>query len=248
MSLDLERRQKLEIEFWRDAPGESPQADSLSNLNNKIGDADVLLACLARHRDRVAARGRVLELGAGQGWAACFYKRLFPDAHVTATDISEFAVQSLPKWERLLQVKIDAAYACRSYETREADASLDQVFCFASAHHFVAHRRTLREIARVLKPGATAFYFYEPATPRWLYPAARWRVNRKRPQVPEDVLITAELRRLAVESGLALEVDYFPSLHKRARLERTYYLLLGRLPFLQRMVPATANFVFTKPP
>ncbi len=243
---NIEAKQKIEIEFWRNSKDESPESDSIHNIVNKVSDAGVFLDCLKRYQNKLAVDGKVLELGAGQGWASCVYKRMFPKAHVTATDISEFAVMSLPKWERLFEVKVDNWYACTSYETNEQDASLDGIFCFASAHHFLAHKRTLHEISRVLKPGKMAIYFYEPATPKYLYRPAYWRVNRKRPQVPEDVLITSELHRLARLNGLTLEVDYYPSLIKRGAFETVYYFILGRLPILQRILPCSAIFIFTK--
>ncbi|HEV7703729.1 MAG TPA: methyltransferase domain-containing protein, partial [Gemmatimonadaceae bacterium] len=137
-------------------------------------------------------------------------------------------------------------YACRSYDIPEADASLDQIFCFAAAHHFVAHRRTLAEFKRVLKPGGKAFYFYEPATPRYLHAAAKKRVNLKRPHVPEDVLIPSKIRQIAEETGLDCRIDYFPTYKGRGATATAYYLVLGRLRFLQPMLPCTANFTFTK--
>ena len=243
---DIEAKQKIEVEFWRDSKDESPEADSIYNVVNKVSEARVFLDCLNRHQEKLTSNGKVLELGGGQGWASCLYKKLFPNAHVTATDISEFAVMSLPKWERLFEVRIDDSYACTSYRVNESDASLDQIFCFAAAHHFLAHKRTLREISRVLKPGGKALYFYEPATPKYLYSMAYWRVNKKRPQVPEDVLITSELRKLAREIGLDFHVDYYPSLIKRGPFETVYFFVLGRIPFLQRILPCTANFIFTK--
>lgn len=244
--LDIEAKQKIEIEFWRDSKDESPGADSISNIVNKVSEAGVLLDCLNRHQEKLTSNGRVLELGGGQGWASCIYKKLFPNAHVTATDISEFAVMSLPKWERLFDVTVDNSYACKSYEINEIDASLDQIFCFEAAHHFLAHKRTLREISRALKPGGKAFYFHEPVTPRWLYSPAYWRVNRKRPEVPEDVLILPRLRELAHEMGLDLHVDYYPSLIRRGPFEAAYYFVLGRIPLLQRILPCSANLIFTK--
>lgn len=243
---DIEATQKIEIEFWRGSKDESPEADSIYNIVNKISDTGVLLDCLNRHRAKLTSDGRALEIGGGQGWASCVYKKQFPNAHVTATDISEYAIMSLPKWERLFEVKIDNSYACTSYEIHESDASLDQIFCFAAAHHFLAHKRTLREIFRVLKPRGKAFYFHEPATPKYLYSLAYWRVNRKRPQVPEDVLITPELRKLAREIGLDLHVDYYPSIIKRGAFETVYFFVLSRIPFLQRILPCSAIFIFTK--
>ena len=98
---DIEAKQKIEVEFWRHSKDESPEADSIYNVVNKVSEARVFLDCLNRHQERLTSNGKVLELGGGQGWASCLYKKLFPNAHVTATDISEFAVMSLPKWERL---------------------------------------------------------------------------------------------------------------------------------------------------
>lgn len=244
--LEIEAKQKIEIEFWRNSPDESPAADSIYNIVNKISDAGVLLDCLNRHQEKLTRNGKVLELGGGQGWASCVYKKMFPNAQVTVTDISEFAVMSLPKWERVFGVRIDNSYACTSYEINEMNASLDQIFCFAAAHHFLAHKRTLREISRVLKPGGKAFYFHEPSTPRWLYSPAHWRVNRKRPEVPEDVLIISKLRELAHEMGLDMHVDYYPSLIKRGSFETAYYFVLSRIPLLQRILPCSVNLIFTK--
>jgi SAM-dependent methyltransferase len=111
----------------------------------------------------------------------------------------------------------------------EKDGSLDQIFAFAAAHHFLAHDKTLKEISRVLRPGGKAFYFYEPVTPKFFYRLAHWRVNRKRPHVPEDVLITSRLQELAFKNGLDMQIDYYPSTTKRGVFETFYfYLLLKR--------------------
>jgi SAM-dependent methyltransferase len=243
---NIDLNQQVEIEFWRNAEGESPESNSLQNIINKLIDANTLVDCLERYRDQLSESGRILELGGGQCWGSCVYKRLYPKAHITGTDISPFAVQSLPKWERVLDVKLDNSYACKSYEIPEGDASLDQIFTFAAAHHFVAHRRTLAEFKRVLKPGGKAFYFFEPATPKYLHAAAKKRVNLKRPEVPEDVLIPSKIREIAEAMDLECRVDYFPTYKGRGATATAYYLVLGHLPFLQSMLPCTANFTFTK--
>lgn len=244
--LGIEEKQKVEIEYWRDSASEAPDVDSLENIVDKMSEARVFLDCLSRYRDQLATRGRVLELGAGQGWASCIYKRRFPSVEVTTTDISPYSIMSLPKWERMLGVQVDNSYACLAYDTQEESGGTDQVFCFAAAHHFLAHRRTLVELKRILKPGGRVFYFYEPATPKYLYRAAFWRVNRKRPEVPEDVLIVPKLRQIARELGLQLNVDYYPSLLKRGAFETLYYLVLSKVPLLQRLLTCSANFVFIK--
>jgi SAM-dependent methyltransferase len=244
--LRIEDKQKIEIEYWRDSQAEAPTVYSLENVVDKMSEARVLLDCIFRHRSELISTGRVLEIGAGQGWASCLYKQMFPSVHAVTTDISQYSIMSLPKWERIFDVTIDESYSCKSYETNEEASSIDQIFCFAAAHHFLAHRRTLLEIKRVLKPGRSAFYFYEPATPSYLYRAAYWRVNRKRPEVPEDVLIVPKLRKIARDVGLSLRVEYYPSLLKRGAVETVYYLALAKIPILQRILTCSANFIFTK--
>lgn len=245
---ELSSKQNIEIEYWRNSEHESPEANSIHNIVNKMTDAEVFLDCLNRYHEHLVNIGKVLEMGAGQGWASCIYKLTFPNTHVTATDISEFAIASINKWERLLETNIDNYYSCKSYETNEANNSINLIFSFAAAHHFLAHNRTLKEINRILKPNGKAIYFHEPATPRYLYRIAYWRVNRKRPQVPEDVLITSEIRKLAIQNGLHLQVDYYPSLMKRGAFETLYFFILGRIPVLQKILPCSAIFIFTKKP
>lgn len=244
--IDIEERQRIEVMFWKSSKEQNPEANSLRNVVNKVSDAGVFLDCIDRHFGHLPSKGRILELGGGQGWASCVYKKIFPESHVTSTDISKYAVLSLHKWERFFEVKIDKSYACKSYETEEQDNTLDLIFCFAAAHHFLAHKRTLLEITRILKPGGKAIYFYEPITPRFFYSLAYWRANKKSPEVPEDVLITSKIRRIASDCGLDLHVDYYPSLIKRGAIETLYFFILGHFQFLQRLLPCTANFVFTK--
>ena len=245
---ELAKARTIEIEYWRDAEHERPDVDSIHNIVNKMAEAAVLLDCLARCAPALSTTGRVLELGGGQGWSACVYKRLHPGAHVTTSDLSPFAVASRHRWERLFDVRLDGAYDCPSDAIPEADGALDCVVAYAAAHHFRAHRRTFRELHRVLRPGGWALYLYEPSPPAALHRMAAWRVNRKRPEVPEDVLRTRELLDLARREGLEADVVHYPSTLRRGPAETLYYCLLGAVPFLQRALPCTANYIFTRPP
>ena len=246
MTLEIAEKQKIEVEFWKNSKHESPTADSVYNIVNKMSEAKIWLSCLDEYQDILVDTGRVLELGAGQGWASCLYKKKFPNVESIVTDISKYAIASLGKWEHILKIKIDKSYACKSYEIQEEDNSVDQIICFAAAHHFLSHKKTLKEIHRVLKPGGKAFYFYEPCSSRLMYRPAFYRVNRKRPEVPEDVLITDELRKIAQTVGLDFQIDYYPSLQLRGAVETIYFFILGKFTFLQKLLPATGNFIFTK--
>jgi SAM-dependent methyltransferase len=250
MTIDrLDSLQQREINYWRDSEHEGPDSDSVQNIINKLSDVPVFVDALQRYEPLFSRPGplRVLELGGGQGWSTCLIKRLHPSAHVTLTDISPYAVQSAPKWEAIFQTKLDAAYACYSYDIKESSDSVDVAYCFAAAHHFRAHRRTLTELHRILRPGGTALYLYEPTCPRFLHGLAHRRVNRIRPAVEEDVLIWRHLLDIAREVGLGARVDFHPSTIRRRPVPAIYYAALSLFPFLCRLVPCTANFVFTKP-
>lgn len=240
-------KQAIEIKFWKNSIQERPEANSADNIINKVSDAAIFLDCVKKYLDKILKEGKVLELGGGQGWAACLLKRLYPKASITLTDISKYAIASLYKWEKIWDVKLDNKYACKSYKTKEIDGSIDIIFCFAAAHHFLAHRRTIMEISRILKPGGKAYYFYEPTSPNFFYWIAYKRVNNKRPHVPEDVLIPSKIVQLAKESNLNLKVDYYPSLINRGPKETLYYYFLNNFNFLQKLLPCTANFTFIKP-
>lgn len=245
-SHDLAERQRIEIQHWNLSPTEGPDSDLLTNFLKKSGDASILLDLVGRYRSIFENARTVVEVGAGVGWAACIVKRLFPEARVVATDISKDAIASVWKWEYLCQTKLDSAYPALSYQLAEAGNSVDLVFCFASAHHFGAHRRTLREIARVLKSGGTCLYLYEPSCPRYLHSLAYRRVNRIRPSVPEDVLVYNKIASLGNEVGLQCRRDFYPNVLNRRPAPLLYYTLLARARFLCRLLPCTANYEFAK--
>lgn len=246
MKTEYSTREQVEIDFWRDDPDERPGADSIENQIDKGADALVFVTALKRLGLPIGDSPRCLELGGGQGWASCVLKRLRPNAHVIATDISEHAVASKDRWERIYNVKLDGAFACKSDAISVGDGDLDFVFCFAAAHHFEQQDATFRELFRVLAPGGVAAYLYEPTSPRLLYRWAYKRVNAKRPEVPEDVLVPCRLSDLAGRHGFSTSVNYWPSTLKRAGMAAPYYTALSVLPFLCPLFPCTANFVFRK--
>ncbi len=99
----------------------------------------------------------------------------------------------------------------------------------------------------MLTPEGSCFYFYEPSCLAYLHKVAHWRVNRKRPSVPEDVLRYKKIQALAYEAGLDCLLNFYPSLIHRGPLEGVYYGVLSKARILQRVLPCTINYHFKKP-
>lgn len=240
--MDLAEKEQQEIDVWKAHRGSL----NVDTLIQKMKEAESFARELGRYESTFQQATSVLELGAGQAWGACIVKQRFPHLHVFASDISEHAIACAPAWERIFDVKLDRVLPCRSYDIPLDARCLDLVYCYSAAHHFMAHRRTLREIHRVLRPGGQCLYLYEPACTKFFYRLARWRVTRKRTEVQEDVLIYPKLCRIAREFGFETRVDFRPVYQNRGLLETNYYFLLSNLPALQAVLPACANFVFAK--
>ncbi len=241
-----DEREAVEREFWSHSNDERPGVESVRVLAWKLAESRVFLEKLESFHERFAAAKVIVELGAGQGWASCIVADQFPDAVVLTTDIATDALRSNPWWQRVIGACPTGSSAMRSSETALRDASADLVFVFAAAHHFADHQATLSEIRRVLKPGGCAVYLHEPACKRWLYPLAYRRVNNKRVEVPEDLLL---LDRVVEQAGLAgplATVIPAPTTTFRGEIETIYYAILKRVSLLQRMLPCTVDIVFEK--
>ena len=242
MAQSIEEIQRVELSLW----DQLRDQDWLSNLSNKLSELRWLQPRFAFHDRKFREASNVLELGGGEGWSSCVLKRLYPDLHVTASDISDSAINGIGKWERIFESTVDARFACKSYSVPLPDNSVDIIFSFQAAHHFRLHEETLKEVARLLRPGGVCMYLQEPSCRRYIYPLAHWRVNHKRPECPEDVLILERMRKAATDLGFRLEVIYNTMTVNRGVVEGVYYKTLSLFPALCQWVPCTADFIFTK--
>lgn len=238
----VEEMQSTEIAVWDQLKSQ----DWLDNLANKLSELRWLLPKLSFHEKRFRDASSVLELGAGEGWASCVVKHLYPGVSVAASDISESAISGIGKWERIFECTVDARFPCKSYAVPLPDSSVDLIFTFQAAHHFILHMETLREAARLLRPGGTCLYLNEPSCRKFIHPLAKWRVNRKRPECPEDVIVLEDIKKIASILGFKLEVNYSTETVNRGVIEGVYYKLLSTFPVLCRWLPCTADFIFTK--
>ena len=130
----------------------------------------------------------------------------------------------------MFDVKVDEARAAKSYETGLADSSVDLVFAFASAHHFVLHRKTFAELARILRPGGVALYLYEPSVRSWAYPLARGadapHANRRLRRRTEPGADPGPVKA----AGLTAEMDLWPTMIGRGPLGVLYNGAADRHP------------------
>jgi SAM-dependent methyltransferase len=243
MGQSIEEIQRIELEVWDHLKNQ----DWLDNLSNKLSELRWLLPKFSLYEKKFRTARFVVELGGGEGWASCVVKRLYPEARVAASDISESAISSIGKWERIFESTVDERFPCKSYEVPLPNESVDLIFTFQAAHHFRLHEDTLREAARILRPGGSCIYLHEPSCRKYIYPLAHWRVNRKRPECPEDVLCLEDMRRAAAKAGLDLEVRYSTETFNRGVVEGVYYKALSIFPVFCQLLPCTADFIFSKP-
>lgn len=250
-SRNLSTSDEKELTFWANDPGEGPDADIFENT---IYKSRVMLTFRSAHPFmQIKGDERVLEVGAGQGWASVMLKRRFPQCYVVASDVSPHALQVTAKYETLMRAQIDEKWACSGAELPVADQSFDVVFCFAAFHHFVIGDRynsTLREMIRVLRPGGRVVLLYEPTSPKFLYKMMNAFVNKKRAanaEVDEDVVVLAKLSEAAAASKADLTFEYFPEFQQRlGPLSTFYYFALSKISLLQRVLPCSVNFRFVK--
>lgn len=222
---------------------------SMEHKIHRAAEMRVFLEKMDKFDEYIRSARDVLELGGGYCWASCMVKWRYPQTSVTGSDIAPDAFSSTPFWERMFGVKIDSQIVCKSYDTGLPDASQDLIFVFAAAHHFGRHRSTLKELARILRPGGTALYLHEPACPPIWYPLAYRRANNGvlGYGVPEDLLLTEKIARFSADAGLEMILHKDVTTTNRGPVQGIYYLILSRIPLLQRLMPCSVDLVFRKP-
>lgn len=245
--MNLAEKEAIEINHWNISQYESPSTFSMQSIIYKLSEARVFWTKLQKYSSFFDSGKTILEIGAGQGWAGSLLKQHYPEKKVIVSDISPYAIDVVSRWENFFHISLDGKIVCRSYEIPRENNSLDIVFCYASAHHFVEHEKTLKEVYRVLKKGGHLLYLYEPSCQKYIYPLAYWRVNKKRPAVPEDVLVYKDMIQMSKRVGFETSDFFFdPTVINRGPVEALYYSVLYKIGFLKHVLPCTADYVFKK--
>ncbi len=243
--MNLQEKEQKEINFYKDSEHENPRNFTIPNLCNKMAEARIFLEKLCKYEKEFLKANTILELGAAQGWASCIVKKTYPHKNIYVSDISPYALASVPQWERIFTVALEKKITCRAQDIPLESASVDLIFCFQSAHHFVEHEKVLAEVYRILKRGGKAIFLYEPSCNRFVYPLARKRVVAK--NSVEDLLEYKKMQEIASRVGFSkAEVEFYASTTNRQFLAMCYYGTLMQIPFLRKILPCTADYIFTK--
>jgi SAM-dependent methyltransferase len=163
--------------------------------------------------ERLTPGSVVLELGADVGWASSLL--LAAGCRVIATDITDHL---------FLAVDGESPNLCRLLADMNrvplADSTMDVVFAASCVHHSWDLGLTFQEIARVLKPGGTAYLTGEPL-PSWLRYVAGGQFGHKERElginetwIRRDVWLR-ECRAAGLEPRIV-----FPNLSDRQLKER----------------------------
>lgn len=118
---------------------------------------DQWLAALPQVRERLAAGGRILDVGCGVGRVCVALAKAFPDAEIVGIDPDP---ESIRRATALASAAgVGAMVDLRPHTTRElqGEAGFDLVTLCDCLHDFAAPRETLGEIRALLNPDGTLF-------------------------------------------------------------------------------------------
>ncbi len=212
---------------------------------------------------------KILELAAGNCWASCILKSLYPKSIIIASDISPNALKIKgPKFAKTVGAKPDIFIACDAERIPFADESLDAVFMIASLHHMVSPEKAIKQSWRVLKAGGK-FIAIDYQLPRW----TQWLVStkgmgRETHGIIERQFTIGNLKKIGKNSKISsfkikpdlnpYNTNVFPNNENEARIYRyypfylfVYALFFNKLPeriknILQWILPTSINIDFTK--
>jgi ubiquinone/menaquinone biosynthesis C-methylase UbiE len=143
------------------------ELEAQKNAVEKYYENEEKLAC---QWDRITAdelppklgwpTGRVLDLGCGTGTAGAAFRR--SGAKVIGVDLSLACLSAAEK-------RLDGVVRCDALDLPFADGTFDAVVSRGALHHFPDPKGSLKEMYRVMKPGARAL-LADPREFAWLEP------------------------------------------------------------------------------
>jgi ubiquinone/menaquinone biosynthesis C-methylase UbiE len=169
-----------------------------------------------------------LDLGCGAGWATKLAKEQGGAAKVLGLDFSKTALDLARKHTpQILWIQADGT------ALPLADAAFHRLFCNGSLEHFPDVSQGLKQIARILRPGATAVLI-----------VPNFYVRTEQPQ--EFRTNYWGWKKLFKQAGLTVlstDTDWGPPIFKNANVKRVIARTIGKvlcaIPFMQY------QFIFT---
>jgi len=129
----------------------NPEFHAMQSLPRRLGQRYFELPLFRRMG--LNPRGKdVLEIGCGSGYGASLLNTLGPKSYV-GLDVMEEQIALARKAYPQFEFHVQDATDLHSF----AEASLDVVIIFGVLHHIPDWRKTIDEIARVLKPDGSLF-------------------------------------------------------------------------------------------
>lgn len=195
---------------------------------------------------------KILEMGAGQGWASVILKNRYPNSYVVASDLVPVALHFCENYEKLLNTYIDEKWAFNCRDIPFEDNQFDIIFAMAAFHHFGENNdysKAINEMIRILKPHGKIMLLYEPSSPKYLYNLALKRVNARKEidGVDEDVLIVSKIAEYVKTINCSFRSEFFPEFSYREGINSTiYYYVLSKLGILSKFLVSTVNIVIEK--
>ncbi len=198
----------------------------------------------------------VLDFGCATGWLSLALADL--GCNVVGVDIAPAAIRLAQTWCAQRGVRAGGAVEFRAYDGHQlplADSSVDIVVCFDAFHHVKDQLTTLKELARVLRPGGR-IAMLEPGPRHSQMPQSQAEMAQYK--VIENDIVMTDIAAAAASLGLA-EPRLLVQMHEPQEVSFNQYQQWsssGGLPksdgaallgTLQRRLTDTQCFYLSKP-
>ena len=143
----------------------------------------------------------VLDFGCATGWLSLALADL--GSNVVGVDIAPAALQLAESWRAKRGVRAGGAVQFQVYDGYRlplADNSVDRIVCFDAFHHVKDQAATLKELARVLRPGGR-IAMLEPGPKH--SQTVQSQAEMSQYKVIENDIVMAEIAAAAISVGLA---------------------------------------------
>lgn len=243
-----------EKEFaFRDKLSQASRSNYVDRFDDIVFKAEFIRA-FRRLISRLDLAGteRILEMGAGHGWASVLVKQDFPNCFVVASDLVPTALHFCANYEQILNVCVDEKWAFSCRDIPFENNTFDRVFTMAAFHHFGREHdfsETLNEMIRILKPDGKIVLLYEPSAPRFLYSVMYRIVNsrRARDDVDEDILVISDIENHCKKLGCDITIEYYPDHRDRSGISsKIYYYAISKLRILLKFTVCCVNITIKK--